>query len=59
MDVKSFVVCIPGKMEQDVGWYESIVVSFLSYLVGFLVPFLQVIFLFSELSSDLLIFLIP
>ena len=30
-----FVVCIVGKMAQDVGWCENIVMSFLSTLVGF------------------------
>ena len=30
-----FVVCIVGKTPLDVGWCESIVMSFLSTLVGF------------------------
>ena len=33
MHVESFVVCIVGKMAQDVGWGESIVES-LSCLAG-------------------------
>ena len=33
--LKGFVVCIVGKMAQDVGMVESIVVSFPSSLVGF------------------------
>ena len=33
--LESFVVCIVGKMAQDVGMVESIVVSFPSSLVGF------------------------
>ena len=38
------MVCIVGKMAQDVGTLESIVVSFPSSLVGFLrVPFLHVL----------------
>ena len=33
--VDSFVVCIVGKMAQDVGWCESVVVFYASSLVGF------------------------
>ena len=42
LHVESFVVCKVGKMEQGLGWCESLVVSFSSSLVcfdGFIVVF--------------------